>query len=389
MTISTTFSVHFWLKKTVIKKDGTLPIYVRITVDGRRADLSTKQSISELKWCSIARRVKSKFSGAKEINDDLEAIYSKIVACHKQLFDDGNVISAQAIKLRYLNKDKPVVTINDLIIYHRENDLKKLSGGTAKNYPSTERYLNRFLLKEYNSSDYYLKKINYSFVTAFEKYLRNCPPLRKSQPLGNNGIMKHMERFQKLTTLALKHGWINSNPFSLYQLKFEEFDSPFLEQSEIDKIKSIRISEVSLLSTRNIFIFSCYTGLCYIEVKRLNTKSIVAGIDGEQWIMVKRQKTKTPVKVPLLDEAKEILEVYEDYPCIENEDRLFPVPSSQKVNEHLKTIASLCNIDKKLTFHVARHTFATTITLLNNVPIVTVSKLLSHKKYPLLRNMPV
>ncbi|WP_166961629.1 site-specific integrase [Yeosuana marina] len=380
MTFLKTFNVHFWLKMTVLRKDGTFPIYARITIDGKRADLSTKQTTLEHSWCKNARRIKPKFSGSKEINDVLENIQSRIVLCYRQLSDSGVVVSAQAVKLRYLGKDKPVATIDDLIHYHRENDLIYLTPGTAKNYPSTEKYLHRFILKKFKSTDYYLKNINYSFVASFESYLRHCAPLRKAQPLGNNGIMKHMERFQKLTTLALKHGWIKENPFSLYQLKFEEFDSAFLDQIEIDRVKSLNSSNVSLEDTKNIFIFSCYTGLCYIEVKNLNTKSIVKGIDGEQWIMVKRQKTKTPVKVPLLNEAKGILEIYRDHPCEQNGYKLLPVLSSQKVNKHLKNIAGLCGIDKKLTFHVARHTFATTITLLNNVPLVTVSNLLSHKK---------
>lgn len=380
MTFLKTFNVHFWLKMTVLRKDGTFPIYARITIDGKRADLSTKQTTLEHSWCKNARRIKPKFSGSKEINDVLENIQSRIVLCYRQLSDSGVVVSAQAVKLRYLGNDVPVSTIDDLITYHRENDLIYLSPGTAKNYPSTEKYLYKFILKEFKSSDYYLKNINYSFVVNFESYLRNCAPLRKSQPLGNNGVMKHMERFQKLTTLALKHGWIKENPFSLYQLKFEEFDNAFLDQTEIDMVKMLNSSNSSLEDSKNIFIFSCYTGLCYIEVKNLNAKSIVTGIDGGQWIMVKRQKTKTPVKVPLLDEAKRILEIYKDYPCQPNGHCLLPVLSSQKVNKHLKTIASLCGIDKKLTFHVARHTFATTITLLNNVPLVTVSNLLSHKK---------
>ena len=150
--------------------------------------------------------------------------------------------------------------------------------------------------------------------------------------------MKHMERFQKLTTLALKHGWIKENPFSLYQLKFEEFDSAFLDQTEIDKVKMFNFRNSTLEETKNIFIFSCYTGLCYIEVKNLNAKSIVTGIDGEQWIMIKRQKTKTPVKVLILNEAKRILEMYSDHPCELNRFQLLPVLSSQKVNKYLKKI---------------------------------------------------
>lgn len=380
MTTSTTFNVHFWLKKTAIKKDGTFSIYARITVDGERADLSTKQSVLEGKWCSTARRVKSKYTGAKEINDSLDAIYFKLRDCHKNLKDAGIVISAKAVKLNFLGNDKVVQTINDLIKFHNDFELKKLANGTTKNYPSTLKYLKRFLLKNYNCSDLYLKKVDYTFVVNFEKYLRNCSPLKKSQPLGNNGIMKHMERLQKLTTLAFKHGWINNNPFSLYKLKFEVYDSPFLEQKEIDALILLQTTNKSIQRVRDIFVFSCYTGLCYIEVKNLKKKSIVNGIDGEQWIMVRRQKTSTPVKVPLLDEAKEILKLYKEYPSVENRDNLLPVFSSQKVNQYLKTIAMLCGIDKKLTFHVARHSFATTITLLNDVPISTVSKLLSHKK---------
>ncbi len=380
MTISETFSVHFWLKKMAIKKDGTVPIYARITVDGNRADISVKKSVNEKDWCHIARRAKTKSSGAKNINDALSNVYSKLRDCHDMLKDSGVVISALTIKLRYLGKDKPVLTITDLIKYHRENDLEKLSPGTVKNYPSTEKYIKRYILKEYKSLDFNLKKVDYTFVIGFENYLRNCPPLRKSQPLSNNGIMKHMERFQKLTNLALKHGWIKNNPFSLHQLKFEEFDSPFLEQCEIDAIMSLTSDKESVRSVRDVFIFSCYTGLCYAEVKHLKGKNIVTGVDGEKWIMIRRQKTKVPVKVPLLDEAKEILALYKDYPFENNESKLLPVLSSQKTNKYLKVIANMCNVDKRLTFHVARHTFATTITLLNNVPISTVSKLLSHKK---------
>ncbi len=380
MTTSETFSVHFWLKKTAIKKDGTVPIYARITVDGNRADISVKKSVNEKYWCPITRRVKIKSSNAKNINDALSSIYSKLVDCHDILKDSGVVISALTIKLRYLGKDKPVVTIIDLMNYHRENDLEKLAPGTVKNYPSTEKYIKRYILKDYKSLDFNLKKVDYAFVVGFESYLRNCPPLRKSQPLSNNGIMKHMERFQKLTNLALKHGWIKNNPFSLYQLMFEEFESPFLEQCEIDAIMSLNTDKLSVQRVRDVFIFSCYTGLCYVEVKNLREKNIVTGVDGEKWIMIRRQKTKVPVKVPLLDEAKEILASYKDYPFEVNESKLLPVLSSQKTNHYLKVIAKICNIDKKLTFHVARHTFATTITLLNDVPISTVSKLLSHKK---------
>jgi site-specific recombinase XerD len=271
------------------------------------------------------------------------------------------------------------LTCKDLIGYHREEELTKLAPGTAKNYGATEKYIGRFIKKEFKSDDVHLAQIDYSFVVKFENYLRTCPPLRESQQLNNNGIMKHLERLQKFTTLAFNHGWIKMNPFALYELKFDEFDCPFLEQFELDDLKALSIPNKSMCLVRDVFVFACYTGLCYIEVKNLKKKSIVVGIDGEQWIMVRRQKSKTPVKVPL-DEAQEILDRYADYPCAENNYSLLHVFSAQKINQYLKDIAKLCKIDKNLTFHVARHTFATTVTLSNDVPIETVSKLLGHKK---------
>ncbi|MET2985569.1 site-specific integrase [Aureibaculum conchae] len=380
MTTTHTFNVHFWLKKSSIKKDETVPVYARIWVDSTPVDVSTKEAILEVHWCTSASRVKKRVKNAKCFNETLDDVHSKIKKAYKQLKEEGKFITAQAVKLRYLGKDKVISTCKELIDYHKKEELKKLAPGTIKNYSATEKYIGSFIKKEFKSDDVHLCQIDYSFIVKFESYLRTCPPLRKSQPLNNNGIMKHLERLQKFTTLAFKHGWIKLNPFTMYELKYEEFDCPFLEQFELDAISVIPISDKSMNLVRDIFVFACYTGLCYIEVKNLKKQSIVNGIDGEQWIMVKRQKSKIPVKLPLLDEAKETLEKYYDYPCIENNYSLLRVFSDQKVNKYLKKMAKLCNIDKNLTFHVARHTFATTIALLNGVPIETVSKLLGHKK---------
>tara|TARA_B100000949_G_scaffold82641_1_gene74016 strand:- start:3646 stop:4278 length:633 start_codon:yes stop_codon:yes gene_type:complete len=163
-------------------------------------------------------------------------------------------------------------------------------------------------------------------------------------------------------------------------MKFESYDSDFLEEDEIEKIKQLKLEEDGLNLVRDLFIFSCYTGLSYVEVKMLRERDIVKGFDGDQWINVKRKKTKTPVKVPLLHTAERILKKYKGHPRVEDAQLLLPVYSNQKVNRSLKIIAKRAGIDKNITFHVARHTFATTITLMNNVPIETVSKLLGHTK---------
>lgn len=380
MTITHTLNVHFWLKKTSIRKDETIPIYARIWIDSIPVDVSTKEVILEEQWSALTGRVKVRTKHGKYINDILDDVNSQIKKAYKQLKEEGRLITSKAVKLRYLGKDKAVLTCKGLIAYHRENELQKLAPGTIKNYGATEKYIGRFIKKEFKSNDVHLAQMDYSFIVKFENYLRNCPPLRKHQPLNNNGIMKHLERLQKFTTLAFKHGWIKIDPFALYVLKYEEFDCPFLEQFELDAMVKLSISEKSMRLVRDVFVFSCYTGLCYIEVKNLNKKSMATGIDGEKWIMVRRQKSNTPVKLPLLDEAKAILEKYADYPCEQNNYSLLQVFSDQKINGYLKKIAKLCEIDKNLTFHVARHTFATTIALLNDVPIETVSKLLGHTK---------
>lgn len=380
MKTSTTFSIHFWLKKTSIKINGRIPIYARITVDGNRADLSLKRYVYDEHWCSMTRRASNRSSKGKDINNYLDFVYNKLIDCHQQLCLENSMVSAQAIKLRYLGKDKEVQTLLELIKYHGDHEIKKLQQGTAKNYAATEKYLGRYIKNKFKSPDVFLAHIDYAFVVGFEDFLRICEPIRKYQPLGNNGIMKHMERLQKFTTVALKHGWLKENPFARYNLKFDEFDSAFLEQSELNDLRIFDLQDGGMKQVRDMFTFACYTGLSYVDVKNLKTDSLTKGIDNELWIMIRRAKSKTSVKIPLLDEAKEILESYAHHPKAINDFSLLPVFSSQKTNAYLKTIAERCNIHKNLTFHVARHTFATTITLLNNVPIETVAKLLGHTK---------
>ncbi|MDO6811124.1 site-specific integrase [Zobellia galactanivorans] len=380
MTTSHTLNVHFWLKRTSIRKDGTFPIYARIWIDSKAIDISTKETILEKHWCSKTCRARIRTKNARYINDILDNINSGIKRSYRELRDEGRVITALAVKERYLGKDKAVLTCRDLIGYHKENEFKKLAAGTVKNYSATEKYLLRFIKKQFKSDDVYLAQIDYSFLVKFEHYLRTCRPLQKSRPLNNNGIMKHMERLQKFMTVAFKHGWVKAHPFALYELRFEEFDCPYLEQFELDAMAAIHLPNKSMCLVRDVFVFSCYTGLCYIEVRNLNKKDIVQGVDGDEWIKVRRQKSNTPVRLPLLDEAKAILDKYADYPSIENNYTLLRMFSDQKTNQYLKKIAKLCHIEKNLTFHVARHTFATTIALLNDVPIETVSKMLGHTK---------
>ncbi|MBD0832514.1 site-specific integrase [Aestuariibaculum sediminum] len=380
MKTTKSFSIGFWLKKTAIKSDGQIPIYARIRVDGVGADISIKRTTFESHWCSESSRLNPRVKGSQSINMYLDDVYADLMDCHRQLYSEGRPITSQKIKLRYLGKDKTFEKLSDIIRYHKEVEAPKLSQGTLKNYGATEKYLKRFIEHQYKTSDIQLQFIDYLFIVDFENYLRTCKPLRSSQPLNNNGVMKHMERFQKLVNIAVKFGCFTANPFNLYGLKYDDYDSAFLEIKELNKLKVVKLKESGLLLVRDLFLFSCYTGLTYTEVELLKKGDIVEGVDGDLWIDIKRKKTKTTVKVPLLPQANEILERYSQYPNQVNQNRLLPVISNQKVNKYLKTIAKLAGINKHLTFHVARHTFATTITLLNDVPFETVSKLLGHTK---------
>lgn len=379
MKTSKTFNIYFWLKTVARKENGNLPIYVRIAVDGKRADISVKRNIDERDWNKKAGRMNPRLKHSRVLNDYLDQVYNGLLDCHRQLQLDKHIITSQSIKQRYLGIDKPVSTLIELIEHHQKNELMKLAPGTAKNYAATEKYLSRFVKERFRLSDVSLSVVDYAFIVDFENYLRTTPSLRKCQPLNNNGIMKHMERFQKMVNVGVRFGWLKKNPFLLYQLKFEEYDSDFLEAEEIGVLRSFEFEDYSAALVRDLFLFSCYTGLSYIEVKNLNEASIVKGFDGEDWISVRRKKTNTPVRVPLLEEAKQILKKYSNHPR-QNEAVLLPVFSNQKINAYLKAIAKKIGLNKHLTYHVARHTFATTITLLNDVPLETVSKLLGHTK---------
>ncbi|MEE1964118.1 site-specific integrase [Allomuricauda taeanensis] len=374
-----TFTVIFFTRKSR-SVPNQLSIYVRITVDGQRAEISLKRNIPSKEWDSSRNRGRGGSQRIRALNAYLDSVYSNLLDCHKELLEENRMVSSNAIKSRYLCEDDNSKTLRELIKYHNENMSIVLKKGTMKNYYTTEKYLYRFLSKKRKVSDVRLKQLNYAFLTDFEHFLRNYRDSKKNLLLGNNGVMKHLERFKKMLNLAVKLEWMDKNPFNQFQLKYNKYDRQFLDEEELEQLESTEMGNERLERIRDCFVFSCYTGLSYVDVKELNSDNIVKGIDGNHWISTKREKTDKPVKVPLLPKAREILEKYMQCPEMENKESLLPISSNQKTNAYLKEIADSCDIDKNLTFHVARHTFATTVMLSNGVPIETVSKLLGHTK---------
>lgn len=184
---------------------------------------------------------------------------------------------------------------------------------------------------------------------------------------------------KKIVLDCVKKGWLHRDPFLNFKMVKKEIQREALTESELQHVSKRVSSTERLTLVRDLFIFSCYTGLSYIDVKNLDQSQIITGMDGEKWLFTHRQKTNAPTRLPLLPKAMEILKKYEKHPKVEITGKVLPTPSNQKLNAYLKEIADLCGINKELTFHIARHTFATTVTLANGVPIETVSKMLGHK----------
>ena len=357
-----------------------LTIYARITVDGRRAEISLKRYTAVNVWDDSKGRVIGTSQKARLLNSYLDEVYVQIMDAHKQLLQEGKLITAQAVKARYLGQDEQNQSLKELVTYHNTNMVSVLKFGTMKNYYSTERYLHKFLRHKFNSPDVYLKQLNYRFIVDFEQYLRNYKSKSGRRTCGNNGAMKHLERLMKMTNLAVKLEWLDKDPFQNYKLNFQKTERNYLSERELQLIEETTFKSEGYEKVRNVFLFSCYTGLSYIDVKQLETHQMVRGIDGNYWLHTKREKTNETVKIPLLPKAKIIIDNFANSIDQKINGLLLPVFSNQKVNSYLKEITKVCGIHKNITFHSARHTFATTITLSNGVPIETVSKMLGHTK---------
>lgn len=378
MQTSKTFSIHFWINSAKLN-GGKAPIYARITINGKRIEVSLKRSIQVTFWDTRAKRSISRSPEAKSLNNYLDRVYSDLLECHTQLRSENKLITPQAIKARYLGENEQHKSLLDILEYHKTKMPDILKWGTLKNYDTTEKYLKRFLVHKYKTNDIYLKQITYAFIVDFELYLRKNPSINRSQPLNNNGVMKHLERLKKLLKLAVNLEWLEKDPSVRFSLKFKKYNREFLSSSELQQLEDALLSNDHHRKTRDIFVFSCYTGLSYSDVKSLQEKNIVRGIEGKYWIYTQRIKNDQPVKIPLLEKALDILNQYKKQ-NFTYDNKLLPVFSNQKINLYLKEVASLLDIKKNLSFHSARHTFATTVTLLNGVPIETVSILLGHSK---------
>lgn len=367
-----TFAVLCYLRGNRLDKQGRAQLYMRITVNGLRSEFSLKRKVAPDKWCSIRGRVKGVSEKAMAINKLLDDAVAKANKMHTKLVDKELPFTADTIKRKLLGNSSGKKML--LEVYEDHN--KQMEGIvgieysyiTYRRHMRTRGHLYNFIKKEYKMRDLPIKMVDLRFITGFYDYLK------ANKVGGQNTVTKYVVDFKKIIRMAFANGWIRKDPFYHWKAKWEKVERDVLTESDLRLLLEAQMDLKRLQQVKDIFLFSCFTGLAYVDVQKLSKKDIVIGMDGEKWIKINRSKTKLRSTIPLLPVAAKILD---KYPIQEN-GKLLPVISNQKTNAFLKEIAAICKIDKKLTFHLARHTFATTVTLSNGVPIESVSKMLGH-----------
>ncbi len=375
--MNTKLSILFYVKRAKANSAGQIPIYLRLTVDGARLEFSVKRYVSPEKWSTAQNRMRGNSEESRTINTFLDIMKSRVYEIQKNLIHEGKEVKAESIKKILLGIDERKRML--MPIFKDHNDRmealvgKEYAKGTLTRYKTCLSHTEEFLKWKFNTSDIEIKEIDHAFISDFEFYLRT------EKSCANNSAVKYIKNFGKIIRICLANKWITYDPFLCYDSKFVEVQRQFLDENELFALANIEFEIERIAQVRDIFLFSCYTGLAYIDTRNLKQENIGIGIEGKKWIFTSRQKTKTASNIPLLPQAEEIIEKYKNNIHCAVKGSLLPVLSNQKMNSYLKEIADLCGIKKELTFHIARHTFATTVTLSNGVSIESVSKMLGHK----------
>lgn len=370
------FGLLFYLKKPKNYTKGAMPIYLRITVDGIPKELSTKRECEPERWNYESQRSKGTKEEYKSINAFLDTMERKAHDARHVLIESDTPITAQLLKSVLTGNSGSSHMLLE-VFQHHNNQLaaligKEFSPATLERYKTSLEHTRSFIKWKYAVYDIDIKKLNYEFITEYEFWLkseRNC---------NHNTTIKYISNFRKIVNRCIRNGWLSKDPFVGFKMAKREVERTALTNEELQLIADKKFATDRLSQVRDIFLFCCFTGLAYADVQKLKRSEIVIGVDGEKWIFTHRQKTETSSRIPLLPISQEILARYENHPQCCNQGRVLPVLSNQKMNAYLKEIVDLCGIAKNLTFHIARHTFATTVTLSNGVPIETVSKMLGH-----------
>jgi len=337
--MTTNFSLLFYLKQQKIYTSGPKPIYMRITVNGKRAEVSAGRDCEPSVWNSHAGRAIGTKSETRALNSYLDTLQTKVMNAHQQLIGAGESITADRLRDQFIGRAEKAYYIVELFNDHNDQVKALIGNGfevnTLKSYRSSFKHLKAFVQHQYGKTDMDIKKLNHAFIVNYEFYLKS---VCKCSGVSAAKYVKHL---RKIVNSCLANKWLTDNPFINYRSKAKAKEKEFLMSEELEAITTKSITIERLIQVRDIFIFCCYTGLCYGDVQKLQRHQITKGVDGEQWIFTTRQKTDTSSRIPLLTIAVDIVNKYADHPQCVNKNLVLPVLSNQRMNSYLKEIADV------------------------------------------------
>ncbi len=366
------FSILFSIRESKARKNGNTPIEVTITVNGERCSFSTGKQIKVTSWDKNRQLVKGKDEEATSLNNYLKSVRAKLYEKEAELLDRGFIITAQLLYDAYFDKVECLKERSLLSVLEEHNTERKAMVGktvapaTYWIFEYTGRLLREFILKKYNREDLYLRELNIGFIQGFHSFLLS------EKKMGQNSCTKHLKFLKKLLNLAVANSYISYNPVNAYKVEREPVEVDFLDEEELRKIINFDTPIPRFEKARDFFLFGCFTGLSYIDIKTLAPEHFEKDSAGRIWIKKRRIKTGILSRIPLLPIAKLILDKYK------GGEKLLPIQDPADINKYLKDIAILCGINKRICFHTSRHTFASTVTLANNISLEVVSKMLGH-----------
>ena len=373
-----TFNVLFWIRKGRTNEKMS-PLSCRVTISGQRYEIPTKLHLRSESWSAVAQKSLGKTANDKEVNRYIEDLKITIEDTIAKIRQKSYPLNIENFKLMFQTQDNEFSTISTLFDYHEIMEKKNLRTSTFIDYHVTKKHLLNFIRIKYHVSDYDLAAVDKAFVYEFYAYLQGYR--REGDTVcAVNGALKHIQRFKKVMNVALQNEWISRNPVCLLNAKKTKVERGFLSEKELKSLEEVPLP-ANLSIVRDVFIFAVYTGLSYVDIENLTNENINVGIDKSLWLHYKRVKTGVRVSLPLLEPALEIINRYDTYHKGGKKNQpLFPYVSNQIMNRYLKKVAKLAGVEDRVTYHVARHTFATTITLQHEIPLETVSKMLGHTK---------
>lgn len=370
--VRSSFSILFFIRESKARKNGNVPIEVMITVNGERNSFSTGKQIAIEKWDKTKQQVKGKDQETQNLNNYLKAIKAKLYQKEAELLERGFIITAQILYDAYFDKVESLKerSLFEVFEEHNQEQEKLVGNGVSKatHWVSvyTIRLLREFVQQKYKREDLYLRELNLNFIQSFHSFLRI------DKGMAQNSSTKHLKLLKKIINLSVANSYMAFNPFSTYKVEREPVDIDFLDEEELRKIINFDTPLPRLERAKDMFLFGCFTGLSYIDIKTLTPEHFEKDNAGRIWIKKRRVKTGVLSRIPLLPIAKLILDKYK------GGEKLLPIQDPADINKYLKDIAILCGINKRICFHTSRHTFASTVTLANNISLEVVSKMLGH-----------